>query len=115
MEHEVEGHRTAQHLRQVTSADGDFTHQPIGSTSPLGIPVAAALREVLPGYHAQAGGDDLHKDVVVLHVQPDDVPPLREVTGELLDFLSTVSDSERAQIGVAPSTTRMNRQANTYA
>ncbi|MFZ0961278.1 MAG: hypothetical protein WAO35_10265 [Terriglobia bacterium] len=36
--------------------------------------------------------------LVVLHVQPDDVPPLREVTGELLDFLSTVSDSERAQI-----------------
>ncbi|MGA3327278.1 MAG: hypothetical protein ABSF45_22680 [Terriglobia bacterium] len=36
--------------------------------------------------------------LVVRHVQPDDVPPLREVAGELLDFLHTVSDAERAQI-----------------
>src|SRR5271157_3359813 len=36
--------------------------------------------------------------LVVLHVQPDDVPPLRELAGELLDFLHAVSDSERAQI-----------------
>jgi len=36
--------------------------------------------------------------LVVRHVQPDDVPPLREVGGELLDFLHVVSDSERAQI-----------------
>ncbi len=36
--------------------------------------------------------------LVVRHVQPDDVPPLREVAGELLDFLHVVSDSERAQI-----------------
>jgi len=36
--------------------------------------------------------------LVVRHVQPDDVPPLREVAGELLDFLHAVSDSERAQI-----------------
>ncbi len=34
----------------------------------------------------------------VRHVQPDDVPPIREVAGELLDFLHGVSDSERAQI-----------------
>ena len=34
----------------------------------------------------------------VRHVQPDDVPPMREVAGELLDFLHAVSDSERAQI-----------------
>ena len=34
----------------------------------------------------------------VRHVQPDDVPPMREVAGELLDFLHGVSDSERAQI-----------------
>ena len=36
--------------------------------------------------------------LVVRHVQPDDVPPLREVAGELLDFLHEVSESERAQI-----------------
>jgi hypothetical protein len=36
--------------------------------------------------------------LVVRHVQPDDVPPLRELAGELLDFLHAVSDSERAQI-----------------
>jgi hypothetical protein len=36
--------------------------------------------------------------LVVRHVQPDDVPPLREVAGELVDFLHTVPDSERAQI-----------------
>ena len=36
--------------------------------------------------------------LVVRHVQPDDVPPLREIAGELLDFLHAVSDSERAQI-----------------
>jgi len=36
--------------------------------------------------------------LVVRHVQPDDVAPLREIAGELLDFLHAVSDSERAQI-----------------
>ena len=36
--------------------------------------------------------------LVVRHVQPDDVPPMREIAGELLDFLHAVSDSERAQI-----------------
>jgi hypothetical protein len=36
--------------------------------------------------------------LVVCHVQPDDFPALREVAAELLDFLHTVSDAERAQI-----------------
>jgi len=36
--------------------------------------------------------------LLVRHVQPDDVPPLREVAGELLDFLHAVTESERAQI-----------------
>ena len=36
--------------------------------------------------------------LIVRHVQPDDVPPLREVAGELLDFLHAVSDAERAKI-----------------
>jgi hypothetical protein len=36
--------------------------------------------------------------LVVRHVQPDDVPALREIAGELLDFLRALSDTERAQI-----------------
>jgi hypothetical protein len=36
--------------------------------------------------------------LVVRHVQPDDVPPLREIAGELLDYLHAILDSERAQI-----------------
>ena len=36
--------------------------------------------------------------LVVRHTQPDDVPPMREVTGELMDFLHAVSDAERAGI-----------------
>ena len=36
--------------------------------------------------------------LVVRHVQPDDVPALREIAGELLDFLRALSDSERAQV-----------------
>lgn len=36
--------------------------------------------------------------LTVRHVQPDDVPALREIAGELLEFLHTVSDEERAQI-----------------
>lgn len=36
--------------------------------------------------------------LVVRHVQPDDVPPLREVAGELLDYLHAITDAERAQI-----------------
>jgi len=34
----------------------------------------------------------------VRHVQPDDRPPLPEIAGELIEFLSEVSDDERAQI-----------------
>lgn len=36
--------------------------------------------------------------LVVRHVQPDDVPPLREITGELMDFLHALSNYEREQI-----------------
>jgi hypothetical protein len=36
--------------------------------------------------------------LVIRHVQPDDFPALREVAGELLDFLHAVSERERAQI-----------------
>ena len=36
--------------------------------------------------------------LVVRHVQPDDLPELREVAGELLDFLHVLSDLERAWV-----------------
>ena len=62
MEQQVEGDGAAQHLGQVAGADGHFAHQPVGPAGPAGIPVAAALGEVLAGHHAQPGGDDLHED-----------------------------------------------------
>jgi hypothetical protein len=34
----------------------------------------------------------------VRHVQPDDIPPMREIAGELVDFLQAVSDTERTRI-----------------
>ena len=40
----------------------DFAQQPVGPARPRGIPVAAALRQVFAGHHAQPGGDDLHED-----------------------------------------------------
>jgi hypothetical protein len=36
--------------------------------------------------------------LVVRHVQPDDIPPLREITGELLEFLSDIPDDERVRV-----------------
>jgi len=36
--------------------------------------------------------------LVVRHVQPDNLPALREITGELLEFLSEISEEERVQI-----------------
>lgn len=36
--------------------------------------------------------------LVVRHVQPDDAPALREVAGELLDFLHALSEPERAWV-----------------
>jgi len=36
--------------------------------------------------------------LLMRHVQPDDAPPLREVAGELLDFLHAMSDLERTQV-----------------
>lgn len=38
-----------------------------------------------------------YSSLVVRHVQPDDLPPIREVAGELLDFLHALSDCERGQ------------------
>jgi hypothetical protein len=36
--------------------------------------------------------------LVVRHVQPDDTPALREITGELLEFLSDIPEAERIRI-----------------
>lgn len=36
--------------------------------------------------------------LVVRHVQPDDIPPLREIAGELLEFLGEIPEEERARI-----------------
>ena len=36
--------------------------------------------------------------LVVRHVQPDDLPALREIAGELLDFLRALTDRERAGV-----------------
>src|ERR1019366_9284853 len=61
MEQQVERYGTSQYLGQVTGGNGEFAHQPVGPTGPLGIPVAAASGEILPGHHAQSGGDNLHE------------------------------------------------------
>ena len=62
MEHEVDGDGAAEHLGQITGADGEFAEQPVGPAGPARVPIAAALGEVLSGDHAQTGGDDLHED-----------------------------------------------------
>jgi hypothetical protein len=36
--------------------------------------------------------------LVVRHVQPDDRPPLREIAGELLDFLSAIPEAKRQTV-----------------
>ena len=62
MKKQVERYGTSEHLRQVAGADGDFAHQPVGPTRPLGIPVAAALSEILPRHYTEPGRDNLHED-----------------------------------------------------
>ena len=36
--------------------------------------------------------------LVVRHVQPDDIPPMREIAGELFDFLTAIPEEERKKI-----------------
>jgi len=36
--------------------------------------------------------------LVVRHVQPDDLPAMREITGELFDFLAAIPEAERKKI-----------------
>lgn len=50
--------------------------------------VAASWLEYLPE----------SQSLLVRHIQPDDVAPLREIAGELMDFLHAVTDAERSQI-----------------
>jgi hypothetical protein len=50
--------------------------------------VAATWLEYLPG----------PPSLVVRHVQPDDTPALREIAGELLEFLSEIPEPERGGI-----------------
>ncbi len=38
------------------------------------------------------------RSLVVRHVQPDDAPALREIAGELLEFLSVIAEAERVKI-----------------
>ena len=58
---------TPKHFRQVAGANGHLAHQPVGPTSPRGIPVSAALGKVLPGHlrlpeeHLYLGGCDREK------------------------------------------------------
>ncbi len=54
--------RAAQHFGQVARANRDLAHQPVRPARPRGIPVAATLRQVFAGHHAQARGDHLHED-----------------------------------------------------
>ena len=62
MEHDVDGDRAAEHLRQIARADGHFAEQPVGPARPARIPIAATLRQVLAGHDPQTGGNDLHED-----------------------------------------------------
>src|ERR1017187_5704729 len=62
MEHQVDSDGAAEHLGQITGADGEFAEQPVGPAGPARVPISAALGEVLSGDHAQSGGDDLHED-----------------------------------------------------
>ena len=39
-----------------------FAHEPVGPARPRGIPIAAALGQILAGDDAQPRGDDLHED-----------------------------------------------------
>ncbi len=62
MEEQVESDGAAEDLGQIAGSDGQFAHQPVGPAGPGGIPVAAALGEILAGDYSEARGDDLHED-----------------------------------------------------
>src|SRR5437588_11694218 len=62
MEQQIDSYGAAQHLRQITGANGHFAHQPVGPARPIGIPVSAALGQVLPRDYSYARADYLHED-----------------------------------------------------
>ena len=59
---QVDGDGAAEDFGQVAGADRQFAKQPVGPAGPVGIPVAAALGEILAGDDAEPGGDDLEED-----------------------------------------------------
>ena len=52
VKHEVNRHRAAQHFGQVAGSDGDLAKKPVGPAGPTGIPVTAALGQILTGDHS---------------------------------------------------------------
>src|SRR6266851_1924599 len=62
MEHEVDGDRAAQHLREITSSDSDFAEQPVWPASPAWIPIPAALGQVFSSHNSETRRNDLHED-----------------------------------------------------
>src|SRR5207249_8338409 len=62
MEEQVEGNGTSEYFRQITSTNCEFAQQPVGPASPPGVPVAAALGQILSRHYSQAGGNYLHED-----------------------------------------------------
>ena len=62
MKQQIERDSAAQHLGQIAGPDGHFAHQPVRPARPRRIPVAAALRQVFAGDHAEARGDHLHEN-----------------------------------------------------
>ena len=62
MEQEIKRDGAAEDFGQITGADGDFAHQPVGPARPARGPVAAALGEIFSGNDAEARRDHLHED-----------------------------------------------------
>ena len=62
MGEEVDGDSAAEHFGKIARSDGNFAQEPVGNARPFGIPIAAALGEILAGDDTEAGGDDLEED-----------------------------------------------------
>ena len=62
VEEEIQRHRAAQYFGQVTGGNRRLAEEPVRPPRPPRIPLAAALRQVATGHHAEARRDDLHED-----------------------------------------------------
>ena len=62
MEEQVQGDSAAKHFGQIACPDCQFAQEPVRPACPGGIPVAATLREVFAGDHAQPRANHLHED-----------------------------------------------------